>query len=65
MAEKGESGASRSSPRVKPWTFGRSQARAVAAHPRPILFGGAEQLVLNVGTGEVTGTRFVALPGGG
>jgi RHS repeat-associated protein len=29
------------------------------------LFGGAEQLVLNTGTGAVTGTRFLALPGGG
>jgi RHS repeat-associated protein len=28
-------------------------------------FGGAEQLVLNTGTGAVTGTRFLALPGGG
>ena len=29
------------------------------------LFGGAEQLVLDTGTGAVTGTRFLALPGGG
>ena len=29
------------------------------------LFGGAQQLVLNTGTSAVTGTRFLALPGGG
>ena len=29
------------------------------------LFGGAEQLVLNTSTGAITGTRFLALPGGG
>jgi YD repeat-containing protein len=29
------------------------------------LFGGTEQLVLNTTTGAVTGTRFLALPGGG
>ena len=29
------------------------------------LFGGAQQLTLNTGTGAVTGTRFLSLPGGG
>jgi RHS repeat-associated protein len=29
------------------------------------LFGGVEQLVLTTGTGAITGTRFIALPGGG
>lgn len=29
------------------------------------LFGGAEQLVLDTSTGAITGTRFLALPGGG
>jgi RHS repeat-associated protein len=29
------------------------------------LFGGAEQIVLNTSSGTVTGTRFIALPGGG
>jgi RHS repeat-associated protein len=29
------------------------------------LFGGAEQIVLNTATGAITGTRFIALPGGG
>ena len=29
------------------------------------LFGGAEQLVLNTSTSAITGTRFIALPGGG
>jgi RHS repeat-associated protein len=29
------------------------------------LFGGAEQIVLNTSTGAITGTRFIALPGGG
>jgi RHS repeat-associated protein len=29
------------------------------------LFGGAEQLVLSTSTGAITGTRFLALPGGG
>ena len=28
-------------------------------------FGGAEQIILNATTGAVTGTRFLALPGGG
>ncbi len=29
------------------------------------LFGGAQQLILNTGTSAITGTRFLALPGGG